>query len=199
MVVGWGAMGAAAAAISLVTICVEAFGIFEINSLLAGSFYAGDGLDAYGLGIFVVNLLAVFVSIGAGVCWVIWQYHAARQVLGATRRSPGWHVGSWFVPIVNFWYPFQNISDLWRAMGRPCPSWQIVWWLLWIFSSVTTQISAHIFNAAEGPYGLRTSMGFSIAGEMMYIGAAALALLLLRGITAGLRQLPGAATHAYRG
>jgi len=35
------------------------------------------------------------------------------------RRAPGWVVGSWFCPIVQFWYPLQVVEDVARASEPP--------------------------------------------------------------------------------
>jgi Domain of unknown function (DUF4328) len=34
------------------------------------------------------------------------------------RLSPGWAIGAWFVPVINFWFPFRIMVDIWRA-GLP--------------------------------------------------------------------------------
>ncbi len=34
------------------------------------------------------------------------------------RLSSGWAIGAWFVPVVNFWFPFWIMVDIWRA-GLP--------------------------------------------------------------------------------
>ena len=44
----------------------------------------------------------------------IWQHRAASaaRALGiASRRSPAWGVGSWFVPVVNLWMPYTAVRD----------------------------------------------------------------------------------------
>ncbi len=54
------------------------------------------------------------VTVAAGVLFLIWQYHAARaaRLLGYPARiSPGLGVGSWFIPILNFWFPYWSLRD----------------------------------------------------------------------------------------
>jgi hypothetical protein len=51
----------------------------------------------------------------------MWQFKAAdtaRLLRLPARRSPGLGVGSWFIPIVNFWFPYQAIRDCLPA-GHP--------------------------------------------------------------------------------
>jgi hypothetical protein len=126
---------------AVATIGVETFGITAVTAYLDGNAAAIDLIKAYDQGSLVVTILSAASFFATGLIWVLWQYRAAMQVIGLTRRSPGWHVGSWFVPVVSAWFPYQNISDLWRPAGRARPSWQIVWWLLWIVSNSVVQIS----------------------------------------------------------
>jgi hypothetical protein len=45
---------------------------------------------------------------------LIWQYRAAKtaRLLNLpAAHSPGLGVGSWFIPVVNFWFPYQALRD----------------------------------------------------------------------------------------
>ena len=58
--------------------------------------------------------LVTAVEFGGEIVFLIWQYRAAvvgRQLGYPARRSPGWGVGSWFVPVVDLWMPYQAIRD----------------------------------------------------------------------------------------
>nr|WP_242061411.1 MULTISPECIES: DUF4328 domain-containing protein [Microbacterium] len=116
------------------------------------------------------------------------MYQAAKRFVGQTRRSPGWHVGAWFVPIISAWFPYQNISDLWRAVGRSRPGWQIVWWLCWLLSNSMIQVSTRLYLSAETLEQFQIAMSVSIAGEVLLLAAAALASLVVRGITRGITR-----------
>ena len=44
----------------------------------------------------------------------MWQHRAnvAAQALGLPlTRSPGWGIAGWFIPIVNFWFPYEAVRD----------------------------------------------------------------------------------------
>ncbi len=60
----------------------------------------------------------IWLTIGAEaavyVALLIWQYRAAKtaQLLRLPAAlSPGLGVGGWFIPVVNFWFPYQAIRD----------------------------------------------------------------------------------------
>lgn len=173
---------------SLATIGVEAFGIAAASSYLNGDDVAADVFDSYDQISSVIALLNVPALIATAVLWFSWQYKAAKLATGLTRRSPGWHVGSWFVPFVSLWFPYENISDLWRANGRSRPSWLIVWWLLWVVSNAITWISSRISMDAEVVEQYRDAMWVSVAGQILLLAAAPFAWLVIRGITQGIQQ-----------
>ena len=173
---------------AVATIGVETFGIVAVTAYLDGQAAAIDLINAYDQTSLVVTILSALALFATGVVWVLWQYRAAKQVAGLTRRSPGWHVGSWFVPVVSLWFPLQNISDLWRTVGRARPAWQILWWLLWIVSNAIIQISTRIYTTAEALEQFRTAMWASLAGETLLLAAVPLAWLIVRGITQSILQ-----------
>jgi len=53
------------------------------------------------------------------VLLIIWMWRSAHnaQALGRTspRLSPGWAIGSWFIPVGNVVLPYVLYSDLWRS------------------------------------------------------------------------------------
>jgi hypothetical protein len=172
--------------VSVVTIGVESFRLGAVTRFLGGDDAAIDQLTTYDQITLPLSILGLIFLIATGIVWVIWQYRAAKSVIGRTRRSPGWHAGAWFVPVISFWFPYQNISDLWQAIGRPRPRWQIVWWLAWIASSVFGQIAGRLTLIAESLDQYAIAMWMTIASELLMIVAAPFAFLVLRGITRGL-------------
>ncbi|MBM7830597.1 hypothetical protein JOE59_001302 [Agromyces cerinus] len=171
---------------SVATIGIETFGISAVTNYLNGLNSAIGVFDMYDQSTFVVSIMSSVSILATGALWAIWQYRAVKQVTGRMRRSAGWHAGSWFVPIISFWFPYQNISDLWRAIGRTRPSWQIMWWLLWVLGNVVIQQSNRIYIAADDLDQLRVAMWLIIVGETLRLAAAPLAWLVVRGITGGI-------------
>lgn len=182
------------AGFSLITIFIEIYGLAVTTEFMNDPFLPMDRVMNYASISSVAGIFASLVLIATGICWVIWQFQVAKQVIGMTRRTPGWHIGSWFIPIVSFWFPYQNISDLWKAVGRPQPSWLIGWWLLWLVSGVTSQVSARILLDSYEVEGWRAAMGWGIGAEILSIAAVPLACMIVRGITDGVRNLPAYVT-----
>ena len=176
--------------ISVAIIGTEVFGIIAVGDFLAGGTSSIDMLDAYDRNTAVTSVLSSVVLIATGVLWAVWQYRAAKTVVGLTRRSPGWHAGSWFIPVISLWFPFQNISDLWRAVGRVRPAWSGIWWFLWLACNVVIQMGTRVYLAAVEIEQFRVAMWLSLIGEVLLVAAVPLAWLVVRGITQGILERP---------
>jgi Domain of unknown function (DUF4328)/Protein of unknown function (DUF2510) len=100
------------------------------------------------------------------VLLLMWQFQAARtaQLLFLpARRSPGLGVGSWFIPVVAIWFPYQAIRDC-LPPGDPGRSAVARMWGLWIATTVmlgATSIVATFGNPA----------GFVLAAVTLVLGA----------------------------
>jgi hypothetical protein len=58
--------------------------------------------------------LGQLVLLGVGIVFLVWQYNAARVARGLgypARTSPGFGVASWFIPVINLWFPYWALSD----------------------------------------------------------------------------------------
>ena len=90
-----------------------------------------------------IQIAHLVVWLAAAVMFGRWIYCAHRNLpaLGTRhmRFRPRWAVGSFFVPIVNLWAPFQAMRDLAKASRSPThweledtPLLIITWWVLWV-------------------------------------------------------------------
>ena len=101
-----------------------------------------------GTGVGPVSLLVGLVTIGAVVVACIWQHKAAsaaRSLEFPSHRSPGWGVGSWFVPVVWFWMPYGAIRDC-LPPDHPHRPRVLHWWIAWLamfYLSVASGLCAY--------------------------------------------------------
>ncbi len=171
---------------SLATVGFELWGLAAMRAAADDDFAA---LDLYGglSGYFAFGP-AVLMAI-TGVLWMAWQHRLAAAVpRRKLRRSPGWHVGSWFIPVASLWFPFQNVSDLHRAVtpgpdaDRTPPTYQL-WWGLWVASSIAGWVTN---AAAQGETTLASLTQGAVAnavGESLNAGAAVFAVLVVGDLT----------------
>jgi hypothetical protein len=93
---------------------------------------------------FQLDNAADITIFGLSILFVVWFYRArinAERHDYRQRRARGWAFWGWIVPIVNLWFPFQIMGDIWRA-GLPAEqrgetAWlPALWWTCWLLSGL---------------------------------------------------------------
>lgn len=143
--------------------------------------------------------LAVFGV--TALLFLVWIYRAYKNLrafnVEGLKYSPGWAVGGWFVPILNWWRPYQVMSEIWRgsspeAVGTNDRTWERIpaspllgfWWALWIIGGfVGSFLLRSIFSEPEDLEQLRTYSVAVVVGDGIEIPAAILAILVVSQIT----------------
>ncbi len=82
----------------------------------------------------VVIQLALVVAVVGAVLFLLWFYRSATiaaQTGLHPRRPPGLATASFFIPVLNLWWPYQSMLDL---LPERHPARHLVrrWWLLWV-------------------------------------------------------------------
>lgn len=127
----------------------------------------------------LIGTLQIILAIVTAIAFFCWVYRAnanARQ-LGAAGMdsSPGWAVGSFFIPLMNLWMPYRAMREIWQASAAP-GDWKNhpggvivpVWWAFFLLSSVAGQVA--LFLAKSGH-------------DMSSLIVAAYAAMICNGIT----------------
>ena len=139
--------------------------------------------------------LVLLMFIAAAVLFLTWMNLASfnLQFLGAQgqRFSPRWAVGWWFVPIMNFFRPYQVMAEIWRGstptmLGEmtadwkrgPVPALLGWWWVSWLLSWFATLASV-IDEDRPGDQVLLDVVAVALA-----TCAGVLAILIVRRVTA---------------
>jgi hypothetical protein len=123
-------------------------------------------------------------GLAAIVIGLIWQHRAASsgRALGLPATySPGWGVGSRFVPIVAYWMPYQAIRDC-LPPGDPDRGLVLRFWLLFIFSSqlLVAAIVASMFSSGA-------ALVLTIPAGLLSLGVIATAPRVVNAIAAAHR------------
>jgi len=96
-----------------------------------------DGGDSGGASaVTLLGQLGGLVGIAVLVLRIIWLYRAAtvaRDLGLPARRQPMHSAIGWLVPIINYWWPYQGLTDLFPEARRPDR--RIAWW--WVTSIVS--------------------------------------------------------------
>jgi hypothetical protein len=94
-------------------------------------------------------LLEIVIYLLTIVFFCMWLYRAygnlrAFAVWQRLDNSPGWAVGSFFVPFMNLVVPYRAVKEVWQKSEPPAegllsapkaPVWFPMWWLFWLLAS----------------------------------------------------------------
>jgi hypothetical protein len=137
------------------------------------------------------------VGITALVLLIVWTWRSAHnaRALGRTgaRLSPGWAIGSWFIPLANFVLVYVLVSDLWRSSDprsergdawRRLPGSPLV--RLWIVAYVggVALLLGAVGLAVTGVTGVATTRTLLTLGGVVGAVGTGLAILVVRDVTA---------------
>ena len=143
---GWLSVGAAAA------VTVSSI----VDAMLVGGAIRDPGVEETTSLLYGAKALLYFLLlVGAYVVTCLWLTQArdnARTIdpeFHHARRS-GWIWGGWVCPIVNFWFPFQVVRDVYRPAARePGASPTIgLWWTAWVVLIVVSRIADRLSQRA---------------------------------------------------
>jgi hypothetical protein len=187
----------------VVDVAAVVSGLME-RSLLAdiadGDLVTSSEADASDIRQAIVAGIQGTVFVLTCIAFLFWFSRAYRNLepLGAgTRRfGQGWAVGSWFVPIVNIWFPKQIANDIWRASDPEAPrdqtsTWRnasvpglyLAWWLAYVVMSWLYSTASRLMLRAEEISELRAVNGIYLAADVLGTVAAVLAALVVHRTT----------------
>ena len=147
----------------------------------------------------VSNLLLIILSIVFFIMWFRRAYYNLHQLpWNNARHTEGWAAGSWFVPILNLWWPYQIMMDIWNGtqntlrerLGDPRPA-AIVgwWWTLHLITSFYDNIAARIGWDSDDVGSLITSTKMDIIGEVLSIPAILITIIMIQRTNVFEREL----------
>ena len=172
-----------------------------LSDVASGVRYTRGQLQLNDLRQLVASLLSLAVFVMLAVAFLVWVHRAYRNLraLGNPPRllnySPGWAVGSFFIPFANLYLPYKIVREIWdlsdpnvrtqddlmfhQPGGSPL---LVVWWLCWLGISVAATI---VFRLALGAKTLDTLLwvtkGFIFVRSFNVV-AALPALMVVRRI-----------------
>jgi len=141
--------------------------------------------------VFLLAVLETIIYLATVVFFLMWLYRAydnLRAFNGWSRLdySPGWAVGSFFIPFVNLVVPYRAVKEVWQKSGLPdeallaeprAPSWFPLWWLLWLLSTFAGNISLRASFNENVPQ--QTATIISIFASALSVVAALLAYVVV--------------------
>jgi hypothetical protein len=147
--------------------------------------------------VYVVTFYGTFIP--CVVLFCMWLHRVVRNMpaLGSwdARWSPAGAVGRCFIPFLNLAHPMSGTLEAWRA-SDPAQRWAswpirkqmgppaliVVWWSAWLIGNLLSRISFQMSRSSD-PGTVATAAGVDLAGSVVLIAAAALAILTIRTVT----------------
>ena len=126
------------------------------------------------------------LSLGIGICLLVWVYqvHALRR--GQASFSPGMAVGVWFIPVANMLLIPMTIRSAWKvAFGGGGVLLVLVWWLAWLMEIGLETVRNMMMMGQGMPFGgdlaeiMMMTMNYGIFVE---IGAYGLLWYIVRSV-----------------
>lgn len=143
------------------------------------------------IGVFLLAVLELIIYVATVVFFLMWLYRAydnlrAFNTWSRLEHSPGWAVGSFFIPIVNLFVPYRAVKEVWQKSGPPdeallsepsAPAWFPIWWVFWLLSSFASNIAMRVsFNENVSE---RTATMVSIVASALSVVAAVFAYFVV--------------------
>lgn len=166
---------------------------------------ANDRREALVAGASGIVMLATIIVFGR---WIVLA-HRNLPALGAQHLEfrPGWAVGYFFIPILNWWKPYQAMRSLWRnshSVRHPDAqdtTWILpTWWALWVIWSLHGNVSWRMQSRAQTIDDFTAVTQFEVAGSILYLIVCLIASLLVARIwqaQAQQRDNPEEAPHGF--
>ncbi len=128
-----------------------------------------------------IAAIGILAGVAAGIVALVWIYRTMCNVHAkgvATKYSPGWAVGCWFIPLANLILPYFPMREAW-AKSRCGPTGLLAgWWAAWVVHAgallglVLWGVSAGWSLRSSVPPG--HSMDAPLPGDFQAVGVAVL-------------------------
>lgn len=139
-------------------------------------------------------LFLFLVGIAATVLFCLFMPRAnrnARWFRSPMSIGPRWAAGFFFIPIVNFWKPYQAMREIWRG-SDPDPSiepakvrvsWLLpCWWALYLISYLPAYFSWRANANLKSPADHVHAAWVAVMGSLAFIASAVAAIALVRAV-----------------
>lgn len=152
----------------------------------------------------LIAAIVLLSLIAAAIFFLIWLYRAYKNLKPLNANpdtTPGFAVGSFFIPILNLFRPFQTFQEMWRESDpetviaggiRPMHAFiedssksllVIVWWGLWLLSNITSGIAINWSRNAQILNDYIVASWINMTSGVLTIFAAIACIVLIKKIT----------------
>lgn len=146
---------------------------FSSETELMDAATQSDDFIASSNGFYVLTLLVVSIA------FMVWCNKTTKNLNESgyrTEKGSGWVVGSFFVPIANFFFVFGTIKDLLTGLGKFIPVISVdhqktmkLWWVLTIIGQLVMRGSDSMFTEESTIDEYVTAAGVQVVGAVILV------------------------------
>ncbi len=151
--------------------------------------------NANDLRVQIIGIIYMIAYIISGIAFIMWfrrAYFNLHQKVLALSFSEGWAAGSWFVPIINLYRPFQIMKELYLETHKILLNKGLIkkeslsikplglWWTFWIISGILGQFIFRYSMKAETIDELTISTVASIISNIIGIPLALITIKIIK-------------------
>jgi hypothetical protein len=135
-----------------------------------------------------VGAVYLVIYIISGITFIQWFRRAYYNLMQRTNcnTTDGWAAGGWFVPIMNWFKPYQMMNELWTKTGALLKKNDVstsilgIWWTLWIVTSIASNAVNRIaLRANDVDTFIYTTLA-DIAISIVHIPAGYIAIMIIK-------------------
>lgn len=141
----------------------------------------------------ILIFIAVIVSIVTFIMWFRRAYYNIGLRIPNLLYGNGWAAGSWFIPFINLYMPFQIMKDLYNQTekymtlcmkepykGNLKTNYVNLWWTLWIMSFVINYLSVKIVWNVEDINTTSTNPFITVIGAILQIALCVVTIVVIK-------------------
>ena len=141
----------------------------------------------------LIGIIQFSLYIITGIVFLRWIYfsNSNSRSLGASgmQFTPGWAIGYYFVPFLNFYKPYRAMKEIWKTSKDP-NNWQSIetpslikeWWVLWIINAFLGRILYRFSIRAEEIDEMFLASVIQIGAELVFISLSVIAIKMVSNI-----------------
>lgn len=166
-----------------------------LQTVLNGGGITNEAATANDLREQIIGIIYSITYIASGITFIMWfrrAYFNLHQIVKGLSFTEGWAAGSWFVPFVNLYRPYQIMKELYEETknyisGKDGTS-QIdlatsflgIWWTFWIINGILGQVIFRLSRAADTITELITVTTLSIISGVIGVGLAFVTIKVIK-------------------
>lgn len=134
--------------------------------------------------IYIVSLASFAISIGAVITYILWfrrAYANLHKKVNYLSYAEGWAAGSWFVPILQLFRPYQIMQEMYQEtddwlsknVKNYTPKFKYpyvgLWWILWIIVMFVGYAAVSLSAGVRGMNDIQMLLWINIFSNLISI------------------------------